>query len=181
MPRPTLNLRSLNFLIADPNSFSSGIIHTMLRGFGAAAVHEAADVQTANEIMSSCRIDALLCDYRLPPTGGIEFTRTIRRDRAHPCRSIPVLIMASEAKLSVIGGARDAGAHMIIGKPMSPAALYDRLVWIAYKSRGFVEFPGYFGPDRRFKFEGSGTGRRKDDTSQDEVSSLFESTQKAAG
>jgi len=73
---------------------------------------------------------------------------------------------------------------------MSPKSLYDRLAWIAFNSRNFVDTPTYFGPDRRFKIEGypGGVGRRKGDKvvevgqevgpalAQDDIDSLFSAT-----
>jgi hypothetical protein len=78
---------------------------------------------------------------------------------------------------------------MVIAKPMSPAALYDRLSWVALSRRQFVDAPSYFGPDRRFKIEGypGGVGRRKGDNevevgqesgptlAQDDIDNLFAS------
>jgi hypothetical protein len=54
---------------------------------------------------------------------------------------------------------------MVIAKPMSPSSLYDRLTWIAFNPRKFVDTATYFGPDRRFKIEGypNGVGRRLGD------------------
>ena len=48
---------------------------------------------------------------------------------------------------------------------MSPSGLYDRLGWIVFNPRPFVDTATYFGPDRRFKIEGypGGVGRRKGD------------------
>ncbi len=48
---------------------------------------------------------------------------------------------------------------MIITKPLSPKGLYDRLVWVAFDTRAFVESKTYYRPDRRFKIEGSRTVR----------------------
>ena len=58
---------------------------------------------------------------------------------------------------------------MLIVKPMSPASLYDRLLWVAFNPRKFIDSPNYFGPDRRFKIEGfpNGVGRRKGDQATD--------------
>lgn len=76
---------------------------------------------------------------------------------------------------------------MVIAKPISPASLYDRLAWIAFNPRKFVDTATYFGPDRRFKIEGypGGVGRREGDKvvevaaesgpalAQDDIDSLF--------
>ncbi len=76
---------------------------------------------------------------------------------------------------------------MVVAKPMSPTTLYDRLAWVAFDRRQFIDCPTYFGPDRRFKIEGypTGVGRRSSDKSieigektepnldQDDIDSLF--------
>jgi hypothetical protein len=76
---------------------------------------------------------------------------------------------------------------MVVAKPMSPASLYDRLAWVAFNPRQFVDSETYFGPDRRFKIEGypGGVGRRKGDKvaevaeevgpalAQDDIDNLF--------
>lgn len=182
MARNTLNLRNLNFLVADANPFSSKIVHSILRNFTAESVFEAHDAKDAEAIMQSSKVDALLVDHRLPGIGGIEYTRMIRQNPAHPCRSIPILIMAGEAKLSLVRAARDAGAHLVVSKPVSPSVLFDRLVWIAYRSRRVIAVNGYFGPDRRFRFENppQGKARRKSDQDKDQVEASDRDAGKAA-
>jgi DNA-binding response OmpR family regulator len=39
-------------------------------------------------------------------------------------------MMTADSRESTIKQARDAGANMVIAKPLSPASLYDRLTWI---------------------------------------------------
>jgi two-component system, chemotaxis family, chemotaxis protein CheY len=166
MPRNTLNLRNLSFLVADPNPFSAEIVHTVLRNFTANSIYEAGNAKNANEIMHDSKVDALLCDDKLPDAGGIEFAKSIRRDAMHPCRSIPILIMAGEAKPSLVKAARDAGANLVVCKPIAPSVLFDRLLWIAYRGRRIVEVNGYFGPDRRFRFEAPPQGNERRNESQ---------------
>lgn len=165
MPKSTLNLRKLNFLVADANPFSSKIVHSILRNFTAESVFEAKNAKEADEIMCSNKVDALLCDHMLPGMGGVAFAHSIRQNAEHPCRCIPILVMAGETRPSLVKAARDAGAHLVVRKPIAPAVLFDRLLWIAYRARRIVEVNGFFGPDRRFKFEAppEGRARRKDD------------------
>ena len=87
----------------------------------------------------------------------------IRRKVDNENRTIPILLMSSDTRETAIKQARDAGANMVIAKPISPASLYDRLAWIALTPRQFVDAPTYF------KIEGypNGIGRRKGDTALD--------------
>jgi len=159
----------------------------MLKGFGADKIVQTRDWSSGIEALGTTKIDVMLCDYGLPPDGGIKFVRGLRTDVTAPYRKIPILFMTTDARISTIKNARDAGANMVITKPLSPKSLYSRLVWVTFDTRGYVETPTYYGPDRRFKIEGfpDGQGRRKgdlpvevaesdgSDLSQNEIDSLF--------
>ncbi len=190
MANSSLNLRDLVILIADPSSYISMLTHSMLRGFGANKVIEVRTAVDVIQTLSNQKIDLLLCDSRLPPRGGLALTHALRRKVDNENRTIPILLMSSDSRESTIKRARDVGANMVIAKPMSPMSLYDRLAWIAFNPRPFVDSASYFGPDRRFKIEGypGGTGRRKGDQAvevaaesgpalaQDDIDDLFKST-----
>ncbi len=165
MKNPTVNLRDLVILVADPNAYARRITNGMLRGFGANKVLEVEQALSLFQVLTSQKIDILLCDTRLPPHGGLMLTRTIRRNANNENRTIPILLMSSDTAETTIKNARDAGANMVVAKPMSPSSLYDRLSWIAFNPRPFIDTATYFGPDRRFKIEGypGGVGRRKGD------------------
>jgi CheY-like chemotaxis protein len=165
MSKHSVDLRGLTFLIADPNSHFASICQSILRGFGANKVIDVRDANDANKALREQKIDLLLCDAKLPPNNGLKFTLSIRRDATSEHRTIPILIMTSDTRMTMISQARDCGANMVVAKPLSPANLYDRLAWIAFTPRKFVDSPNYFGPDRRFKIEGfpNGVGRRKED------------------
>jgi CheY-like chemotaxis protein len=181
------NLRGVSFLIADSNLYFGSLLFSMLKGFGADKIVQTRDWSGAIEALGTNKIDVLLCDYALPPDGGVKFVRGLRTDESAPYRKIPILFMTSDARISTIKAARDAGANMVITKPLSPKSLFERLVWVTFDPRGYVESPTYYGPDRRFKIEGfpDGQGRRKGDLaidvaesdgsalSQNEIDSLF--------
>lgn len=165
MTTQSLNLKGLMFLVADANPYFSRIVVGLLRSFGANSVAEVRNSFDAIRTLNAQKVDILLCDDKLPPHGGLQVTHAIRRKADNENRSVPILIMAGDTREMLIKIARDAGANMVIAKPLSPASLYDRLSWIAFNPRQFVDTPTYYGPDRRFKIEGypGGVGRRKGD------------------
>ncbi len=187
MTTPNMNLRDLVILVADQSSYMTMLIHSMLRGFGSNRVLEVRNSLSVFQTLVGQKVDILICDSRLPPHGGLALTDTIRGKTDNEHRTIPILIMASDSRESTIKQARDAGANMVIAKPISPANLYDRLSWVAFNPRKFVDTESYFGPDRRFKIEGfpKGIGRRKGDNAaevaaesgpalaQDDIDNLF--------
>jgi two-component system chemotaxis response regulator CheY len=169
MKNPTINLRDLVILVADPNAYLRRVVHGILRGFGANKVLDVAHSMGLFEALTGQKIDLLLCDTRLPPHGGLNVTRTIRSNVHNQNRTMPILLLTSDTTETTIKSARDVGANMVVAKPMSPNSLYDRLSWIAFNPRAFIDTATYFGPDRRFKIEGypGGIGRRKGDKAID--------------
>ncbi len=169
MSNPNINLRGLTFLIGDSNAFFSSICSNILRGFGATKIIEVRESGEAVKALMQYKIDLILCDVKLPPRDGLEFTHSLRWDSGSEYRTIPVLIMTSDTRSTTVAKARDCGANMVVSKPVSPSSLYDRLAWVAFNARKFVDSPNYFGPDRRFKIEGypNGVGRRKGDKAAD--------------
>jgi two-component system chemotaxis response regulator CheY len=183
----SINLRDLIILVADPNSYLRRVVHGMIRGFGGNKILEVESSLSLFQTLSTQKIDIVICDMRLPPHDGLKLTRTIRRNTQNQNRTVPILLMASETSESTIKRARDAGANIVVAKPMSPNSLYDRLGWIAFNPRPFIDTETYFGPDRRFKIEGypAGVGRRRGDKAievagesgptlaQDDIDNLF--------
>jgi two-component system chemotaxis response regulator CheY len=168
MTNHAINLKGLVFLVADPNPYFSRIVVGLLRSFGVNSVTEVRNSFDAIQILNSQKMDIVLCDDKLPPHGGLQVTHAIRRKADNENRTVPILIMAGDTRELMIKVARDAGANLVIAKPLSPASLYDRLTWIAINPRQFVDTATYYGPDRRFKIERypGGVGRRKGDQVQ---------------
>lgn len=165
MRRSSINIENLTFLIADANPFFGSLCQSILRSFGARKTVEVRNATDAIEALQAQKVSVLLCDVKLPPATGFDLVSRIRRNPAYDFRTVPILMMTNDPRVSVVSEARDCGANMVLAKPLSPSALFDRLTWVALNSRKFVDSPNYFGPDRRFKIEGfpNGVGRRKDD------------------
>ena len=92
----TMNLRDLVILVADPSSYMSMLIHSMLRGFGTNKVLEVRNSNGVLQTLTTQKIDILICDARLPPHGGLQLTRAIRRKEDNENRTMPILIMTSD-------------------------------------------------------------------------------------
>jgi two-component system, chemotaxis family, chemotaxis protein CheY len=151
-----IKLAGLSFLLADPNPHSSAIVHGILRGFGATRVIEVRNSHDAVQVLTTQRIDMMLVEPNLDNHTGLTFIRSIRQDPK--LRAVPILLFTGDTRTSMIKAARHCGANMVIAKPMSPTSLYDRLTWVAFHSRNYVEAPGYFGPDRHSKINGPDGG-----------------------
>ncbi len=81
---------------------------------------------------------------------SVELIRWIRRLKG-PVRFVPVIVLTGYTQLRTIASARDSGANLVVRKPVSPKALFDRMLWIARSARPFIESDNFIGPDRRFR------------------------------
>ena len=192
MKNATVNLRNLVILVADPSSYWRRAIYGILRSFGANKVIEVEHSMDLIRILSSQKIDILICDTQIHPHNWLKLTQMIRRNATDENRAVPILLMSGDTSERIVKNARDAGANMVVAKLLSPNILYDRLCWIAFNPRPFVDCPTYFGPDRRFKIEGypGGVGRRRGDKimkvaeeadpalAQDDIDNLFKAAKK---
>lgn len=192
MKNATVNLRNLVILVADPSSYWRRAIYGILRSFGANRVIEVEHSMDLIRILSSQKVDILLCDTQIHPHNWLKLTHMIRRNANNENRTVPILLMSGDTSERIVKNARDAGANMVVAKLMSPNILYDRLCWIAFNPRPFIDTATYFGPDRRFKIEGypGGVGRRKGDKpitvaeevgpalAQNDIDSLFKAAVK---
>lgn len=183
-----INLRAVRTLCIDSNTQGLEILGQMLMGFGVERIARAQSGEEARRILSSEAIDLVLCDAVLADETAYELIRWLRRSDLDPNRYVPIVVVSGHTRLSGIALARDGGANFVVAKPLSPATLMQRILWVARGGRKFVESENFTGPDRRFKFEGTpggGAGRRKEDLkaalgdakdpnlSQDEINSVI--------
>jgi CheY-like chemotaxis protein len=167
-----LNLRGVTTLLVDSDHFSRGIISQMLRGFGmdSPAVFEtgaAAKAHLKHNYSDICIIEAVL-----PDMDCSELIKWIRHQDKSPLRFIPVIVLTSYTQHRHVSLARDAGANLVIGKPVSPRVLFDRLAWVAKTPRPFIETGNYAGPDRRFRDLEPLDGKKKRETDYTEVDDM---------
>ena len=164
-PLSRFNLADTNILLVQSSATEGDIYSQMLSGFGAKHVQRVETLEAARALLAGERFDLILTDVKLSDGDGYEFVRTLRRGARHPNIFAPVLMLAGHTPRGRVELARDCGAHFVISKPVSPAVLLERILWIARETRPFVECEVYVGPERRFKFEGppNGVGRRTTD------------------
>jgi len=167
-PLPSrINLRSIKALCIDANAQGLDILSQTLLGFGVDRIIRALSAEEAKAILQKETIDLILCDAQLGDESGNDFVRWLRRSQLEPNCHAPVFVLTGHALAHEVASARDCGSSFVITKPLSPAVLMQRILWVAAADRPFIECDNYMGPDRRFKFEGVPAdvpaGRRKGD------------------
>ena len=161
-----MKLNGVRTLVADPDRHAVNILLQMLRGLGMDAPVVVETGEQAKTHLQAEPFDLCIVEAMLPDMNGADIVTFVRHMNP-PLRFIPVIVMTSYSNLRNVRAARDAGAHLVVKKPLSPKILFDRISWAAAPNRAFVEVGPYVGPDRRFKFTGppDGQGRRQNDLS----------------
>jgi len=169
MSHMRLNLRGVTTMIVDSDHFTRGLIAQMLRGFGTepAAAYDtgkAAQAHLQHHYSDLCILEAVFPDME-----GAQLIRWVRRQDKSPLRFIPIIVLSSYTQHRHVTLARDAGANLVLTKPVSPQVLYDHIAWVAKVRRPFIETGAYIGPDRRFRTIEPPDGKKKRDTDYTEV------------
>jgi CheY-like chemotaxis protein len=165
-----LKLDGINFLLVDDNPHALQIMAQVVSGFGVRNMTKVDGAAAARQELLRGGIDIVLTDAQMPGENGYKLTEWIRREAPEPTRYVPIVIVTGHTPESDVTRGRDIGANFTIAKPLLPRVLLQRLFWISYEDRQFVQAEGYVGPDRRFKRLGPPAdtdGRRCDDLKGD--------------
>jgi DNA-binding response OmpR family regulator len=163
-PLAQFNLSDSTILVLESTGPELDLYTRILMGFGARKIHKCSNVSQAEQTLQEQEVDLVVVDAKLAAADGCEFVRELRRS-SRKAAFVPVLMMAGHTPRNRVTEARDCGAHFVVRKPVSPATMLERILWIAQETRPFVECDVYRGPDRRFKSEeiAAGAGRRSGD------------------
>lgn len=168
MTRKRLNFRQMRALVVDGDAFGVTLTVQMLHGLGLEMVRAANGAKAAQEQLGDAPYDLCICDSDLPDMTGADLVKWIRRLPGNG-RFVSILVATGYSDMRNVTALRDAGAHLVVRKPLSPQVLYDRIAWVSRPARQFIESPSYVGPDRRFRNIGppGGIPRRATDLSTD--------------
>jgi two-component system chemotaxis response regulator CheY len=143
-----IDFSKLRFLIVDDNVHMRRIVRTLLHAFGTRLVHEAEDGATGLEAFAQFTPDIVLLDWSMPMLDGLKFAQMIRQPGGENC-FVPIIMLTGHSERAQVTAARDAGITEFMVKPISPDALYRRIVNVIANPRPFIKTNTYFGPDRR--------------------------------
>ncbi len=147
------NLSRISVLIVEDNLFMRQLLRGVLTAFGVRSINEAVDGTDALQAVHNWTPDIMFVDWEMEPMNGIEFTKLIRQHESAQLNVCPIIMVSSYTTIKRISSARDSGVNEFLAKPISPQAIYSRIVMTIEHPRQFVQVGQYFGPDRRRKVE----------------------------
>jgi CheY-like chemotaxis protein len=167
-PQTRINLLDSSVLLIDDNPKSLDMLSSIFHGFGVREQIKCESATAAVDLLRRRIVDLIVVDCSMPEMDGYDFTRWLRREAPAPLRYTPLIMLTGHAAQSMVHKSRDCGASFVVAKPLTPAVLLKRILWLGGDDRQFVESDGYCGPDRRVRNFGpplGQPGRRSGDLS----------------
>jgi DNA-binding response OmpR family regulator len=143
------DLSALKVLVVQDARFMQEILRTVLLGLGIKEQMVCATAEAAWPALAEFAPDLVLVDWDLPPQDGTALARRIRRAPNAPNPFVPIIMISGHGERDRAMAVRNAGVNELLVKPVSPRALYERIVAVIEDSRPFIRCPSYVGPERR--------------------------------
>jgi Response regulator containing CheY-like receiver, AAA-type ATPase, and DNA-binding domains len=113
--------RNLVVLVVDDRMVMRSIIKNMLSNVCQCTFLDATNGRDAETLLRSTKVDAVMLDWNMPDVNGLEF---LKKARAVPeYKSLPIIMVTSEAAKSNVREAVMAGVTDYIIKPVNEADL----------------------------------------------------------
>jgi DNA-binding response OmpR family regulator len=159
------NLERASVLLLDETEIGMSILVQVVTGLGAKRLYRCASLDDAKRAANENQLDLAVVDAMAPTGGGYDFVKWLRTAQPEPNCYTPVMLTTAHTPPGDVGKARDCGGHIMVKKPIAPAVMLERIVWMARAKRPFVFAGDYSGPDRRFRDDpaGAAAARREDD------------------
>jgi len=107
-------------------SFEPADIINTLNKLGHKECHEAANGREAVDRLADTPVDMVITDWNMPEMSGVEFIRAVRSNQA--TRTLPVLMVTTNAAEDDIVEALQAGANNYVVKPFTPDTIRDKIL-----------------------------------------------------
>ncbi len=113
-----INIDELHVLVVDDSSTARKHITRVLKNLGVENLMIAEDGREAVSILETHFFDLIVTDYNMPNMNGRELTEYVRGKSEQ--RSIPILMVTSEANHAHLADIKKSGVSAICDKPFEP-------------------------------------------------------------
>lgn len=141
---------SLTALVLDDNHYERGISLDQLRAMGFKRVIGAANTMEAWDAIKPGVVNVILMEWLDGAGGdGLEFARRVRKSDDLPNRAVAMFMLTTRGAERDVEVARLAGIDGYLRKPISAAALQQRVKTVITNPQPFIVTASYVGPCRR--------------------------------
>lgn len=117
--------KAIKILVVDDFPTMRRIVRNLLKDLGFLNTHEAENGAAAWLMLQEGNFDFLVTDWNMPEMSGIELLEKVRAD--DQLKSLPVLMVTSEAKREKIVKAAQSGVNGYVVKPFTASVLKNKI------------------------------------------------------
>lgn len=121
-----INLESIEVLIVDDSTTARKHISRVINTIGIEKTTFATNGLEAVAIMKEQFFDLIITDYNMPEMDGKELANYVREHSSQ--RSVPILMVTSEANHNHLAGIQQSGVSAICDKPFEPAQVKQLII-----------------------------------------------------
>jgi two-component system chemotaxis response regulator CheY len=123
----------MNILIVDDSMALRKILQRVIRNAGVTIdeIQEAADGQAALQCLAQFKPDVILSDINMPNMDGLELLRRIKGSQ--DWKSLPVIMISTEASREHVMESIELGACNFIRKPFNEDDIREKLALLSRK------------------------------------------------
>ena len=116
----------MRFLVVDDSSTMRRIIINTLNKLGHKDCQEAGNGREGMERLAAAPVDMVITDWNMPEMNGIDFIKALRANE--PTKSVPVLMVTTNAAQDDIVAALNAGVNNYVVKPFTPDTFREKIL-----------------------------------------------------
>ena len=113
------------FLLIDDMSSMRGVTKMFLMDAGYTNVEEAADGESALQMLKRHHYEFIICDWDMPKMTGLELLKEVRQDEK--LKHLPFLMLTATNQIEKVKTAIEEGVSDYIAKPFQPQVLVDKI------------------------------------------------------
>ena len=125
-------MNGMKALVVDDSAVMRKVLIGALGRAGITDVDQAADGQEAVAAAEANEYNLVLMDWNMPNMLGIDAVRTIRANG----KTMPIIMVTTEAEKSRVIDALKAGAQNYVIKPFEPATIVNKIQEVLAKAAG---------------------------------------------
>lgn len=120
-----LDAEALRVLLVDDSPNARKFMRRVLENLGVRDFLEADNGREAADVLERTMVDLIVTDYNMPEMDGREFVEHVRQKSWQ--RSVPILMVTSEADVQRLAAVEEAGVSGICDKPFEPVVVRQLL------------------------------------------------------
>jgi two-component system, chemotaxis family, chemotaxis protein CheY len=120
----------MHALVVDDSKTIRMLLKEQLKGLGFEVTEAVDGRQALNRLRSMTQVDLVLVDWNMPEMDGISFVRAVRSESDYS--TLPMMMVTTNAELSQVSKALEAGVNEYIMKPFTMDILREKLQLLGF-------------------------------------------------